>query len=277
LGWLGLGGMEPGPAGTARLVVALALAAGGLLASVAHLARPERMWRGFSQWRTSWLSREAVLAVAALAAFAPEALARLAALVGLGLPRPPEALAMIGGALALATVLATAMIYAQLATVPRWRQALTPVVFVLAALAGGALLAGWPRMAGLMMLALALAQIGHWLRGDARWATRSETTAGAIGLAGRGRARLLEPPHSGEIWLTREMVHVVGRRHRGRLRRLSALALGLAGALLLALPPTAAVQGMALGLHVLGLLAARWLFYAEAEHVVRLYYDARGG
>jgi DMSO reductase anchor subunit len=29
-------------------------------------------------------------------------------------------------------------------------------------------------------------------------------------------------------------------------------------------------------LHLLGALAARWLFFAEAEHVVGLYYGARG-
>src|SRR5215470_4733975 len=52
--WLGLAGL-----GTAFLLVA-----GGLIASTAHLGRPERAWRAFSQWRTSWLSREGVMAVA---------------------------------------------------------------------------------------------------------------------------------------------------------------------------------------------------------------------
>ena len=53
------------------LVVALALITTGLLSSTLHLGRPERAWRAFSQWRTSWLSREGVLAVATYpAAFA---------------------------------------------------------------------------------------------------------------------------------------------------------------------------------------------------------------
>ena len=42
----------------------LLLAAGGLVSSVFHLGRPERAWRAFSQWRSSWLSREGVLSVA---------------------------------------------------------------------------------------------------------------------------------------------------------------------------------------------------------------------
>ena len=49
-------------------LVAFALAFGaitfGLVASATHLGRPARMWRSFSQWRSSWLSREAILAVA---------------------------------------------------------------------------------------------------------------------------------------------------------------------------------------------------------------------
>ncbi len=48
--------------------LALVLISGGLLSSTAHLGRPERAWRAASQWRTSWLSREAV---AALATFVP--------------------------------------------------------------------------------------------------------------------------------------------------------------------------------------------------------------
>ena len=45
------------------LAVAVALAVAGLLSSTLHLGRPERAWRAFSQWRTSWLSREGVLSV----------------------------------------------------------------------------------------------------------------------------------------------------------------------------------------------------------------------
>src|SRR6266481_3482090 len=50
--------------GFAALATAFVLAAAGLVSSVFHLGRPERAWRAFSQWRSSWLSREGVLAVA---------------------------------------------------------------------------------------------------------------------------------------------------------------------------------------------------------------------
>src|ERR687885_1903577 len=59
----GLAPNEPGLA-IAASGLALALVAAGLLASMLHLGRPERAWRAFSQWRSSWLSREGVAAVA---------------------------------------------------------------------------------------------------------------------------------------------------------------------------------------------------------------------
>ena len=46
------------------LGLALVLISAGLLSSAAHLGRPERAWRAFSQWRSSWLSREGVASVA---------------------------------------------------------------------------------------------------------------------------------------------------------------------------------------------------------------------
>src|SRR6476646_10306719 len=69
LAWLALLGMLGAvPAdrwlGLAGLGLAFVLVASGLIASTAHLGRPERAWRAFSQWRTSWLSREGVMAVA---------------------------------------------------------------------------------------------------------------------------------------------------------------------------------------------------------------------
>ncbi len=46
--------------------IAYVLAVGGLLFSTFHLGHPERALKAFSQWRSSWLSREGWLAVATL-------------------------------------------------------------------------------------------------------------------------------------------------------------------------------------------------------------------
>src|SRR5688500_12203486 len=50
--------------GVVGLGLALVLITAGLLASMLHLGRPERAWRAMSQWRTSWLSREGLAAIA---------------------------------------------------------------------------------------------------------------------------------------------------------------------------------------------------------------------
>src|SRR5687768_13527076 len=47
----------------AALALGLVLSTIGLLSSLLHLGKPQRAWRALSQWRTSWLSREGVLAL----------------------------------------------------------------------------------------------------------------------------------------------------------------------------------------------------------------------
>ena len=67
LTWLGLGLPDArGWAAFFHYAVAFALAGGGLLASTFHLGNPQRFLKAFSQWRSSWLSREGCLAVACL-------------------------------------------------------------------------------------------------------------------------------------------------------------------------------------------------------------------
>ena len=104
------------------------LAVGGLMASTFHLGNPQRALLAFSQWRTSWLSREAWASVAALIVLAPVALADIFAL---GLPR---VVGQVGAVLALGTVFTTSMIYAQIRAVPRWHHWVTPVMFMAFAL-----------------------------------------------------------------------------------------------------------------------------------------------
>src|SRR6187200_1326805 len=55
--------LQPLP-GLIAFGLAFVLISIGLASSTLHLGRPERAWRAFSQWRTSWLSREGIMAVA---------------------------------------------------------------------------------------------------------------------------------------------------------------------------------------------------------------------
>lgn len=266
--WLGIGLPEKtGFMAFVLYALGYGLACAGLLASTFHLGHPERALRAFTQWRTSWLSREAVLAVATLLLMAPHA----AGAVFLSTPLP--VLGAIAGILSLVTVVATAMIYASIRAVPRWHHWSVPPVFLTAALAGGALLAGNLLWAGLLLILFGAALALHWAIGDTRFAASGSNAGTATGLGRIGKVRLFEPPHSGDNYLLREMVHRVGRKHAGRLRVL-ALLLGavLPAILLMLLPGSYWLAGLAAALHLAGVLASRWLFYAQAEHVVGLYY-----
>ena len=270
--FLGLG--FPPATGWAAFVfflIAYALSVGGLLASTFHLGHPERALKAFRQWRTSWLSREAIAAVAALLVMG------LYALFAVFFGTLIAALGWIGAALSLATVITTAMIYTQIKAVPRWHQALTPLHLTTASLAGGALLAGQITLAQIFLFLGGIIQIAHWLRGDGRFAQAGQSIASATGLSEAGRIRVFEAPHTGTNYLLREMVHVVGRKHAQRLR-IIALGLGFVLPLTLILIPGAShgLGGLAVLSHILGMLASRWLFFAQAEHVVGLYYGSRG-
>jgi len=182
----------------------------------------------------------------------------------------------LGAALAGATILSTSMIYAQMKTVPRWRHWTTPGVFLTAALAGGALVCGLATLAAVLFVALAVVLVLHWHLGDARFATSGTTSETATGLGRIGKVRLLAPPQTGTNYLLREMVHVVGRRHAARLRLIALVGGALVPAVVLGMMPVGHLGALVVvALHLAGMFAARWLFFAEAEHVVGLYYGRK--
>ena len=259
-----------GPAALGLWGAGYVLAGAGLLASTFHLGTPQRALLAFSQWRTSWLSREAWASAGALMLLAPVA---LAAVVGGGLP---SVFGLTGAVACLLALLSTGMIYAQLRTVPRWNHWTTPALFLVWALAGGTILGGLPYLAALLCLVLAGLQVFAWRGGDRRFAARGHTIGTATGLGGGGVVRAFAPPHTGTNYLMREMIHVVGRKHRTKLRVIAILAGAvLPGALVAALPSSLVAHLLAFAVHLAGAFAARWLFFAEAEHVVGLYYGAR--
>jgi DMSO reductase anchor subunit len=282
------GAVPPQPAfGLAGFGCALALITAGLLASTFHLGHPERAWRALGQWRSSWLSREGVLAIVT---YVPAVL--LAAgwvLAG----RRDGVFAVMGWltvVLALATVLCTAMIYASLKPIAQWRNRWVPAGYLTMALATGAL---WLALLASLFdlgrgLACAIAVPALLAAAGVKWAYWRDIdgaaplarVADATGLGALGQARLLERPHTEANYLQKEMGFRVARKHAGRLRRLVLLVgLGLPSLLVLLAPTLPALAGsalvaVALLAGILGALAERWLFFAQAQHTVNLYYGA---
>jgi DMSO reductase anchor subunit len=277
LGPLGLLPPEPWLGGVG-LGLAFALVTLGLVSSTFHLGRPERAWRAFSQWRSSWLSREAVLA-----AFTYLPMLVLAAgwvLEGRIL-LPAALLAALGAA---GTVFATGMVYASLKPIARWYNPWVPACYLALALATGALwtaavapASSWLAACAALITALAWAmKLAYWRETDPK--PCAATAESATGLGRFGTVRLLEPPHTQSNYLLDEMGYRVARKHASRLRRialgagllapaalvlLAAVAGGIPGRVLLVL---AALSG------TLGALVERWLFFAEARHTITLYY-----
>lgn len=244
------------------------LAIVGLLASTFHLGNPARALKAFSQWRSSWLSREAWAAVATLLILAPVALSDW---LQLGWSRLPG---MVGGALAVLTVFTTSMIYTQIKAVPRWHHWLTPAMFLTFSLAGGAILASIG-FAPLLLLVLAGVLLAIWRVGDGQFSRAAQTLGSATGLDRIGAVTVFEQAHTAGNYLLREMIFVVGRKHAQKLRVIALLLTAVVPMILLTLFSGPWASAVAALCHLTGALAARWLFFAEAEHVVGLYYGKR--
>lgn len=276
--------VEPMRVFALAMLAALILVSVGLLSSTLHLGKPLRAWRAFSQWRTSWLSREGVMAILA---YLP-ALGLLLGVVRESGAAMPMLLSAAVVLCALLTVACTAMIYASLKPIPAWRHWLVvPGYLAFALLSGAALLAVLPGVAGrsamtavavLAPLTAAL-KLVYWRAIDR---TPLPVTRGeAVGLPDR-ELSVFERPHTEENYLTREMGYVLARKHARKLR-------GIALALFALLPaagmfvaglmqvtgspgPAATVIALSALSVLLGAVVERWLFFAQARHLVTLYY-----
>jgi DMSO reductase anchor subunit len=273
--------------GFVSLATAFVLAAAGLVSSAFHLGRPERAWRAFSQWRSSWLSREGVMSVVT---FVP------AAIFGIGWVffGVTDGIVGLSGVLAAicaaVTIACTGMIYASLKPIHQWHNRwVVPNYFTLGLMAAFLLLdliirfwIAWP--VWMPLLALISVLLAWWSK-EAYWRfidtnSARSTVASATALGGRGPVRMLEPPHTQDNYLLKEMGFHIARKHKVRLRLIARVAAFILPALLslIALFAAGAIGLAAAALAVvsaaLGLVIERWLFFAEAKHTVTLYYGA---
>ncbi|MBN9604207.1 MAG: dimethyl sulfoxide reductase anchor subunit [Afipia felis] len=270
------------------LPLALALVTVGLLSSTFHLGRPERAWRAFSQWRTSWLSREGVCS---FVTYIPAGLLLLAWIISPAPGALAVALGLITAVASLVTIYCTAMIYASLKTIHQWHNAyVVPNYLALGLYSGALLLATILHLLGhgsqgvdivvlVAGLAALIAKLGYW-----RFISTTHhpsSPESATGLGNIGKVRLFEAPHTEENYLMREMGFSIARKHAEKLRSISLLALFAAPlvlvliAILISGAAAAITLVVAVLLAALGVLVERWLFFAEARHVVTLFYGAR--
>ncbi|MGV6852144.1 MAG: dimethyl sulfoxide reductase anchor subunit family protein [bacterium] len=270
------------------LFISLGLISAGLLSSTFHLGHPERAWRAISQWRSSWLAREGV---AAILTYAP---ALVLAYAWIFVPDNSLMLRVSGGFAALGaivTVFCTGSIYNSLKTIQQWANGWTMPNYLLLALATGAVILNalvavimGQSQSGLVLLAIFslflayIFKIFYWRY--IKTAHHPATLASAIGVGHMGNdVEVLEPAHTEENYLQKEMGFRVARKHAIKLKGITYLTLFI-------LPLTLLITGQMINMQIisslvaalsvaLGVVVERWLFFAEAKHVVTLYYGAK--
>ena len=260
-------------------LVGLLLVTAGLLSSTLHLANPKNAWRSFTRFRTSWLSREAVFAVL----FYPISLIWLLYEWFTGNTAATSLFGLLTSVLAVLVLICTGMIYASLKTIRQWHTALTPVNFVLLGMLLGSLVLSLMlaqqdlitshlvaiALVVLMLSALVKVVYFYWIGQPA-----GPTINTALGFT-RATVRLLDVGHSSETFHNKEFGFQIDRVKLIWLRYIS---VGLAFLL-----PLILISGLLgdVGFYSLllavvsayaGVFVERWLFFAEARHVVNLYH-----
>lgn len=269
--------------------IALLLLCLGLVASVFHLANPQRGWRAATRWRTSWLSREVILipvlcaltflyAVVHAFGWAP-VVVRLGNGAAIDLPLMLGLLVTLAS---LALFVCTGMIYACVRFIRQWASGWTVVNYLLMGLASGftlaaayaqvqgSLLSGFMSGAAVLLTTLALAARAFQLWQNVTGAPASGLKS-AIGVH-HSQIRQVTQGFMGSSFNTVEFVAPGGKE---TVKGLSVffLAVGFVApaALLLAGMPV-----LAFLCQYVGLLAERWVFFAAGSHVQNLYYQAKG-
>jgi sulfite dehydrogenase (quinone) subunit SoeC len=280
-----LAGGLPGLSQTATLTaiaIAVSLSTLGLVSSTLHLANPKNAWRAFFRFRSSWLSREGVLAVLSYPAMAIFTL-------GVWLNGGASAAwwsalaAVLTLILSLGLVFTTGMIYASLRTIPQWHNPLVPANYLLLALASGAViltavvststasveLVGWIALTLVTLAAIAKGIYFYWIGKP-----QGPTINTAIGIT-RAKAKLLEAGQSSNTFLNKEFGFAPDASVITKLRIATfgaAFIMPIIMLLVLQVSGLRVLALLAVPLLIAGLMVERWLFFAEARHTVNLFY-----
>jgi DMSO reductase anchor subunit len=276
-------------------LIALAFLIGGLFAAVFHLGKPSyfitRAWRGITQWRTSWLSRELIALPLTMGLLLLYTLfhyfgwdANL-----FGSTEVSGQLTLVLGGIATAAVfglfLCTAMIYASVKFLQEWACALTVSNYILLGGASGFTLASAyaayvaPELVGfyagwaMIITLIGLASRGASLLRNSRIKYKS-TMQTAIGV----RHNKIEQKAMGMMggsYNTREYFHGKTAAFLKSIKWIFLVLVFPVPLLLLwaGMDGSKELLVMAFITQYIGLLFERWFFVAQANHPQNLYYQ----
>ena len=265
------------------LPVAFVLLALGLVASFFHLGHPERAWRAAMMWRTSWLSREVIALPAVMAVTAVIYLyARFS--------QAPQWLWLALLFTTIALWVCTAKIYQCIRFIQEWSHPSTLTNFILLGMTSGwilleLLIAVWGD-ASVQMIDAPLSVIAFlllflsfnlklWIWTRNRKLKPKSNLASATGIKG-SNIRQTSMGLMGGSFNTREFFHHQTDKVIANLRKIILLCAYVIPMILMAYAitsPNFLVITLALLVNYVGLLAERWMFFAEANHPQNLYYQ----
>lgn len=268
----------------------------GLIASFFHLGHPERAWRTAARWRTSWLSREAIVLPAVIGAIMVygllHALGWNLTIVGIdtGIPNDLTLIVGAGGSLLTFTLfLCTGMIYACIKFLQEWATWLTPVNYLLLGTASGFTLAtayatlhaselvnfygSWT----LIIIVVAFVTRVASLIRNARLKPKSNLQT-AIGVRHQTMTQRAQG-QTGGSFNTREYFHGAPMWAFRAIKWVFLVLVFIVPVVLITIGlnnGSAVVLLTAFIAQCVGLIAERWFFFAQANHPQNLYYQTVG-
>ncbi len=274
------------PLPTGFLLGAIALAevllTAGLLASFFHLGQKGRAWRAAAMWRTSWMSREVIILPLLMAWVVLWWLA-------IAMDASPTVLRVLSALVVVGTFAlwyCTAMIYACLRFLQEWAHPLTVVNFTLLGMSSGSvLLCALSSLAGqndllqsLQFWALGSTLLAWFMRRQAlRRNARLSPTSTLQSATGIQNPNLVQKSMgmSAGSFNTREFFHGATAQTVRRMPYVFQILLFALPLLLVAAlgAHSAMAWILAVLLQFAGLLAERWVFFAQARHPQNLFYQ----
>jgi DMSO reductase anchor subunit len=276
-------------------VIAMVFLVGGLIAAIGHLGKPiymiTRAWRGVTQWRTSWLSRELIALPLVMGLVFLYGVIHYfgwdANLLGTEEVNGQLTLVLgtIGSFAVFALFIATGMIYASIKFLQEWATPLTVFNYILLGGASGftlaaaysawaapelvAFYAGW----AMIITFAALITRGASLIRNARIKYKS-TIQTAIGVR-HTKVQQKAMGMMGGSFNTREYFHGATAAFFKSVKWIFLVLVFPVPLLLLwaGMDGSKALLVLAFVTQYVGLLFERWFFFAQANHPQNLYYQ----
>jgi len=265
----------------------------GLFSSFFHLGHPERAWRSAAKWKTSWLSREVIVLPLAMLMFILYGAAHyftftdaLFTLPGGTVVNSTLLLGAIAVIATLALFICTAMIYGCIKFLQEWHSPLTVVNFSLLGIASGFTLATalsaymgteftqfYASAAIILTVLAAIFRIISLIR-NSKINPKSDLKS-AIGV-NHPVIKQISQGSMGGSFNTREYFHGKKMSFVKNMKYIFLILAFIVPLVLLFISLGNAVfliPVIAFGIQMVGLLAERWYFFADANHPQNLYYQ----